>query len=117
LCHTWLKIRATEVVHGPALRFHADVRVAFHHGARDVPGEDVGAAVNRFVEQDSGNSFKTSSLMMSLPMRSVSLKAALRRSSRFGTSRNRTFSLKHPDAIGNAVLPQRAAVQCPNSGI
>jgi hypothetical protein len=33
LCHTWLKICAAEVLHGSALRFHADVRVAFHHGA------------------------------------------------------------------------------------
>ena len=28
LCHTRLKISATEVVHGTALRFHADVRIA-----------------------------------------------------------------------------------------
>jgi len=57
------------------------------------------------------------SLMMSLPMRQGSLEPPYCRSPRFGTPRNRTLSLKHPDAIGNAVLPQRAAVQCPNVGI
>lgn len=36
LCHTWLKIGPAEVVYGPAFRFHADMRVAFHHGARHV---------------------------------------------------------------------------------
>jgi hypothetical protein len=39
LCHTWLKIGAAEVVHGSTLRFHSYVRIPFHHGARNVPGE------------------------------------------------------------------------------
>ena len=33
------KIGAAQVVHGAALGFHADVRIAFHHGTGDVPGE------------------------------------------------------------------------------
>ncbi len=39
LCHTWLKILPWKGVHGFALRFHSDVRVAFHHCAGNVPGE------------------------------------------------------------------------------
>jgi len=39
LCHSRLKILAAEVLNCPPLLFHADVRIPFHHGAKDVPGE------------------------------------------------------------------------------
>jgi hypothetical protein len=36
LSHTWLKIFPAEAVHRTALCFHSDIRVTFHHGARDM---------------------------------------------------------------------------------